>query len=160
MRDSLFFLPFVLACTSWTHPVSAGPTPSAWTPSTEARAVYDALSARDPVGCETVEALTKDPVTTLLEVVDHATMPPWVAVRATECLVARHGTEVRERMIGWVQDPQTRGLAEIVYHGLDGLPEDLAVEVATAALSGSDPAAARSHIAKSQLPRIKALAEP
>jgi len=133
------------------------PSPETWLPSPEALLVHAALSERDAGNCTLIDTLTPTPVSTLLEVVDHATMPPWAPVRATECLVMLHPQDIRDRMLLWVKDPDTRGLASVVYRALDTLPLDLSTEVATAALTGADPNRVKRYLRKSARPELKTL---
>lgn len=136
------------------------PPPPAWTPSPQALQVHQALSQRDPGDCTLVEGLTTTPVPTLLEVVEHATMPPWAPVRAAECLVKGHGPEVRVQMLEWIRDPQSRGLAAVVYRNIDLLPEELAVELATASLTGADPDRARRYLKASTKQSVRDIVGP
>ena len=53
-------------------------------------AVVLALSSRDAVSCESLEALTTTPTATLVEVVDTVQMPPWAPMRAANCLIEHH----------------------------------------------------------------------
>src|SRR5688500_16900831 len=77
-------------------------------------AVVHALSMRDPVSCERLEALTPTPVETLLAVVDTVTMPPWAPMRAAACLLEADALDVRDRLDGWVTEPALKGLGRLV----------------------------------------------
>lgn len=124
-------------------------------------AVTRALSLRDPVPCEKIEALTPSPVETLLEVVDTVRMPPWAPMQAAQCLLQRHPVEVpRERLDAWVTDPGLKGLGRLVLGELDAMPIEIAVPVARTALErGSDPELARQRLRAATRPELKALAE-
>lgn len=119
--------------------------------------VYRALSARDPVSCETVEALTPTPAATLLEVVDKVEMPPWAPMMAANCLLRHHPADVRPRLDAWVTDPALAGLGRMTVDLLDELPVEIAVPVARKALLGSDPEHAKKQLAASARPELKAL---
>ena len=155
-------LPILAALLVAAHAQEAAPPvaaePGTWVPSAETLQVHQALSQRDPGDCTLVEGLTATPVTTLLEVVEHATMPPWAPIRAAECLVRGHGAQVRVQMLTWIRDPESRGLAAVVYRNIDQLPPDLSVEMATAALTGADPDRARRYFKMSTNPAIRDMA--
>src|SRR5687768_909678 len=97
--------------------------------------VVRALSIRDPVSCDQVEALTTTPVETLLAVVDTVKMPPWAPMQAADCLVKRHPADVKDRMDLWVTDPALKGLGRLVLNALDVMPVEVAVPVARRALA-------------------------
>ena len=121
--------------------------------------VVRALSQRDPVSCEKIEALTPAPVDTLLEVVDTVRMPPWAPMQAASCLLKHHPTDVRERLDGWVTDPALKGLGRLVLAELDAMPVEVSVPVARAALErGSEPELARERVRAATRPELKALA--
>jgi len=127
----------------------------------EQDAVIHALSSRDPVTCASVEALTPTPVDTLRTVVKVVSMPPWVPMRAAQCLVEGHGSEVRAELLQWVVDPEEQGLGLLVLDEIDRLPQDLALEVAKTALArGPDHAAAAQRVGRATSPQLKALVKP
>jgi hypothetical protein len=121
--------------------------------------VYRALSSRDPVACETVEALTPTPAATLLEVVDKVEMPPWAPMIAADCLLRHYPNEVRSRLDAWVTEPGLAGFGRLTIDSLDRLPVDIAVPVARTALAGSDPALARKRLSASTRPELRAVVE-
>lgn len=124
----------------------------------ELDAVVHALSSRDPVSCEALEALTPTPTATLLEVVDTVQMPPWAPMRAADCLVEHHATEIRDHLDRWVTDPALAGLNRLVLGKLDAMPVEVAVPVAQKALTGTDPELARTRIAASKVDAVRAVA--
>lgn len=124
-------------------------------------AVVRALSARDPVACETVEALTPTPVETLRAVVDTVEMPPWAPMTAAQCLVDRHPAEVAADMSKWVTDPALKGLGLLVLGSLDRMPLDVALPIAKKALAeGSDKAKAAQKLGAATTPELRALVKP
>lgn len=131
--------------------VAADPDPAAFD------RVLKALSSRDPVACETVEALTPTPAATLLAVVDTVQMPPWAPMIAADCLIRRHPADVRDRLGEWVTAPELAGFGRLTLGALDALPDDLALEVAKKALVGSDPEFAKKKLAGSTRPEVRAL---
>lgn len=128
--------------------------------SSEGYAVYRALSIRDPQpDCAEIEAMTSTPQQTLLEVIDRATLPPWVPMRAALCLIQGHGADIQAELLDWVGSSDTRGLAILVFDQIDALPEDVALVVAREALIGPWEDDAASRLAKSSNPALVALAE-
>lgn len=125
--------------------------------------VYRALSARHPApSCADVEAMTPTPVPTLLRMVDEAQQPPWVPMRAAECLAIGHHADIRDRLEQWVVDPELRGLGLLVLNRLDDLPLDLARDLATRAVQeGPEPEKTRERLRALNTPELQALgAEP
>ena len=124
------------------------------------QAIYRALSVRDPApDCVTVEALSDQPVPDLLQIVDHASQPPWAGMRAANCLIQGHGAEIQAQLSDWVRRDDTRGLAILVLDQLDTLPEDLALDLARQALAGPWAADARPRLDTSSRPALHALAD-
>lgn len=120
-------------------------------------AVVLALSARDAVSCESIEALTSTPTATLVEVVDTVQMPPWAPMRAANCLIERHALEIHPQLDQWVTDPNLAGLNRLVLGKLDVMPVEIAVPVARKALEGTDPELARTRIGASKVTEIRAV---
>jgi len=128
-------------------------------PTPAQQAMYDALSLRDggPV-CADVEALSETPVEDLVWLTEYAAVPPWVGTRAATCLIAGHATEVADLLRSWVVDPDLAGFGAIVLNNLGLIPTELAVELATLALTeGPDPEGARERIAQHDDPALQAL---
>ncbi|MEQ1567668.1 MAG: hypothetical protein ABMA64_18650 [Myxococcota bacterium] len=120
--------------------------------------VVRALSARDGVTCGEVEALTGTPVETLRAVVDTVAMPPWVPMRAAQCLMEQHAVEVKEDLLVWVSDPAKKGLGFLVLAALDRLPIEVAVPVAQKALAeGPDHERAVAKVGAAAAPELRAL---
>lgn len=123
--------------------------------------VYRALSVRHAApSCAEVEALTPTPIPTLLRMVDEAHQPPWVGMRAADCLVLRHHESIGDRLDQWVVDPELRGLGLLVINRLDALPLALAQSLASRALAqGPDPEQTRERLGRLSTPELKRLAE-
>lgn len=132
----------------------------AWTPSAPEAELIRALSARDGApSCAELEAMVPAPVTSMQAIVEHVTMPPWVGMRAADCLVTGHATEIRPVIEGWVTHPDLKGLRILALGQLDAMPADVAVAIATKAIqAGPDAADARRRVARSSRPEIAALA--
>ncbi len=118
-----------------------------------------ALSARDlRFSCEELDALTDDPVQAYTHIVDTVAQPPWAPMRAAVCLIRGHGEVALPSLKRWVTDPATPGLARLVLLELDALPEQVAIETATAALRGPHIELARTKIARASRPAVRILA--
>lgn len=126
------------------EPVAAPPPP----PTVSQRALYDALKPReDAPDCASLGAHSTDLATDLLWLVDHATQPPWVGVRAAQCVIKHHHTDQAERIKTWMTNPEQRGLAILAMGLLDELPKELSAELAQAALAGPLADDAKKYIA-------------
>lgn len=136
-------------------------TPTEWTPNADEDAVYRALSVRDGgPDCASVEALAKDPVAALVSMVENVQQPPWVAVRAAQCLVRGHAEQVKPNLMTWVVAPQKRGLAILLANEADAMPEAVAVEVARVGLAGPYAEDMRKRLVNSQHASVRALVAP
>jgi hypothetical protein len=147
---------------SLTLVAAAEDSAAAWTPSAAFAPAAHALSARDGnFDCSTIEAMTPDPVGLLRELVDHAVRPPWIAMRAADCLVTRHAEAAAADLDAWVADPERLGLGLLVMSRLDRLPEERATFLAARALEqGPDPVAVRRRLDGSAHPAVRALVTP
>ena len=124
-------------------------------------AMVHALSIKDPPpACEQVEALATDSVPLLLRVVDEIQHPPWVAMRAADCLVTRHASSIEAEMTSWMGDSQKKGLGFLALGHLDAMEPALATRLATAAMAGPYRDEASVRIARSHDESIRALAAP
>jgi hypothetical protein len=118
-----------------------------------------ALGMRDgSPPCSEVEALAAEPVPALAGIAENLDMPPWAGMRAADCLLLGHATASQEHIVGWVGDPETKGLALLALKQLDEMPLDVSLSVATAALAGPHADLARARIAEVQTPEVRALA--
>lgn len=138
---------------SWGGPASVDPA--------ELELVVQALSSRDGVSCDAVEALTATPVETLGAVVDTVKMPAYAPMRAADCLVTRHPLDVRARMERWVVEPELAGLGRLVLGRIDAIPADVALPLVRLAIAqGPLPDLAKARAAAAQAPEIRALVAP
>ncbi|NCG18078.1 MAG: hypothetical protein GWP91_03580 [Rhodobacterales bacterium] len=120
--------------------------------------VIRALSLRHPIACAELEALTPTPVSTLLLVVDDTPHPSWAPMRAADCLIAGHATEIRDRLADWVVADEYQGFGRMVLANLDAMPLEVAVPVAQLALEkGPLPDVARARILAAKAPELRAL---
>lgn len=146
-----------------TEGIEAGPTQGAaiQDASPERAALVQALSPHDGAPpCADLGALSPDPATDLIWIASNVTTPPWVGMRAAECLVEGHANAARSTLLSWVTRPELKGFGMLVLGKLDSVDTSLALELATAALSGGpDPAGARRRLLKSAQPELRALAE-
>ena len=132
---------------------------SEYTPSDDDTAVHRALSARHWDGdCAAVEALAKDSVQTLQNIVDHAKAPAWAPMRAATCLIRGHATDKQPEIERWVTEPELLGLGILSRSMLDDMPEPVAVAVATKALNeGPAELEARDRVANVEHAPVRAL---
>jgi len=123
-------------------------------------AVYKALIVRDAAPpCSELEAMTTTPAATFLYLVENASQPPWVGIRAAECLIQGHAQSIQPQLESWVSNSETKGLGYLALNHLDAMPIEVATSVATAALAGPEAEGARSRIQNAQTPEIRALAD-
>ena len=60
-------------------------------PSASQTALYNALKVRDAAPpCDTLKAMSKDVATDLVWLVDNASQPPWVGIRAAQGVIREH----------------------------------------------------------------------
>jgi len=123
-------------------PEMAAPAPPAPAPPpsdgpAEIDGMVRALSARDrgPT-CVELEAMSEAPVEALLHIVEHVPLPPQAPMRAATCLVDRHADAIKDELLAWVKQEETKGLGKLVLQRLDTLPEPIAVDVARVAVTG------------------------
>ena len=120
------------------------------------------LSMRDSApACTAVAAQTDTRLVADLQwLMDHIKAPPWVGVRAAECIIELRAETELKRIVGWVQDPTKPGLVLVVLGRLNTLPEALAVDIARAALGGPHTTRVASRLVKSRHPEVRALVAP
>ncbi len=125
----------------------------------EVEGMVRALSARDGgPSCEAVEAMAADPVAALLHIVEHVPLPPQAPMRAAACLLDRHPDDVRNELLAWVKQEETKGLGRLVLQRLDTLPEPVAVDVARVAVTGALAEEAVPAVRASQREAVRAAA--
>ncbi len=121
--------------------------PPAVKPTESQSALYAALKTRDSAPtCESLKPLSEDLVNDLVWLVDNATQPPWVGIRAAQCVVRHHHTEKAELIQSWMTAPERRGLAILTMGMLDELPPELSLKLQAAALAGPLSEDAQKHI--------------
>ncbi len=131
-------------------------------PTAEQQAVYKALSGRhESLSCTELDAMSSDPLGTYLYLIEHATQPAWVGMRAARCVMLNHAEAARPQLERWVVEPELRGLGLLLVGQIDELPLPLAKELAVKAMyEGPDPDGMRKRIARARTPEIAALAAP
>ena len=123
----------------------AEPPPA--TPTATQSALYAALKSRDDAPtCESLNSHSTDVVNDLVWLVDNATQPPWVGIRAAQCIVRHHHLEKAELIKSWMITPERRGLAILTMGMLKELPPELSLKLQTAALAGPLSEDAKKHI--------------
>ncbi len=126
---------------------TAEPEPA---PSPSQTALYDALKIRDAAPpCASLTPMSKDLATDLIWLVDNATQPPWVGIRAAQCVIREHHEAKAETIQAWVTQADRRGLAILTFGLLDELPAPQARAIRETALAGPLAEDAKKHI---QLP--------
>ena len=129
-------------------------------PTAEQRALYDALKVRDAAPpCETLEPLSENVAADLVWLVDNAAQPPWVGIRAAQCVLSNHLEAQVEAIDSWVVHPDKRGLALLTLGLMDDIPEAAAVRFATLALDGPFAEDARSRLIDSVHPTVANMAK-
>ena len=128
------------------------------TPSTSQTALYNAMKMRENApDCSELKQYSDTVADDLLWLMDNANQPPWVGIRAAQCILTDHAVEKARVIDGWVVDPDRRGLAILALGMLDTLPEPVALRLAKKALAGPLAADAKKRIANSKRPAVKAL---
>lgn len=158
MKPTPLLLPLAVHAAAPAHPPAAD-SPAA-VPSASQQALVRALSPREsPAACSALGALSSDLAGDLVWVADHVTAPPWVGMRAAECLLQDHAGTAGPYLRAWLTEPEARGLAWLVLDRLDTLPQPLALELARVAIAeGPDAGGARKRIARSDSAEIRAIA--
>lgn len=120
---------------------------------TDADRVVAALSPREPQAtCATLIGTLTDPAATLAAVVDGPEPVPWLRVRAASCAATLPAA--RPHLRRWVADPSLAGVADAVLQKLDGLPDDVSVDVARVALAGPHAALAQARLSVAASPAL------
>jgi len=123
-------------------------------------AIYKALSVREGApGCVALGDMSEAPATDLVWLAENAKQPPWVSIRAGECVITSFMDEAALQR--WVTEAAFQGLGWLVLDHLDTLPVEQAQALAVAAIEqGPEPEAAKKRVAKSTNPNIQVLANP
>ena len=91
----------------------------------------------------------------LLVMVNSVMQPPWVGMRAANCLITRFPLESVDTFKSWMQSEQTMGLAYLLGAQISQLPYQIAIEVGRVGLSGPHAEGVRSRL-ESQEGRVVA----
>ena len=114
------------------------------------------LSARDhQISCASLSSpqLQKD----LTEIVDTVERPPWVPMRAAACLTELFPQASKEDLIRWISAPNKKGLAFLIAGQLSKIPDDSAISIAKAGLSGPHSRDIRVRLKKQNDARFASL---
>ena len=122
------------------------------------------LSLRDPVPCASLGATTPELKADLLGLAQGDQMPPWVPMRAAECVLSLYATDItlKDTLLPWMTDPERAGLALLVLDHIDLLPLESATPLAAAAATAADPTWAarfRDRISRSTRPEVRAVVD-
>lgn len=117
------------------------------------------LSVRDYApACTEVQAQAPQRLVEDLQwLMDHIKAPPWLGVRAAQCILQLHAETETARIQAWVQDPTKVGLTLVVLGSLSELPAHIATPIAAAALAGPHTERVRPRLHKSAHPSVRAL---
>ena len=117
------------------------------------------LSMRDAAPpCEEVAQHSDTRLVSDLQwLMDHIRAPPWVGVRAAQCIIALHGDQEVKRISGWVQDESKPGLVLVVVGALNDISPPTATAIAQAALSGPHADRVAPRLVKSRHAEVRAL---
>ena len=127
------------------------------TPSQDA--LYTALRVRHaPPTCTALSDLSETLVEDLVWLVDNATQPPWVGLRAAQCLLIEHPEAAQPSFEGWLSTEGHRGLAILVSQRIDEIPLPIAQALATVALAGPEEETVRPRLDHCGVPQIQELA--
>ena len=100
-------------------------------------ALVQALSVRHGVeSCDALNIHSASLEADLNRIVQEITLPPWTPMNAAICLIEEHHTTSAATLRGWVQHPDQRGLARLVFRRVETLPEDMAIDLLQHALNG------------------------
>ena len=106
-------------------------------PSASQTALYDALKLRhEGPPCSDLAELSEAVADDLVWLVENVKHPPWVGIRAAQCVIREHTEAKADAIDLWVSEANHRGLALLTMGLLDELPEPAAVRFATLALEG------------------------
>ena len=118
-------------------------------------ALYNALKVRHEAPlCESLAELSDDLANDLVWLVDNAKRPPWVGIRAAQCVVREHTDAKADTIDTWVSDPTYKGVAMLTFGLLDELPEAAAIRFTTIALESPLADEARKRLADSAYPSV------
>ncbi len=128
-------------------------------PTATQQTLYDALVKRhDPPTCDQLDSLSTDIVSDLAWLVDHATQPAWVGLRAAQCLLLAHPVESQAVYQRWLSTDGHRGLAILMTQKADQLPLEVATTLTRTALEGPERLEVQRRLADSDTPELRALA--
>ena len=93
----------------------------------------------------------------LMVMVNTVKQPPWVGMRAANCLMTRFPLESKDTFKMWMSGEQTMGLAYLLGAQLSQLPDEVAVEVGRAGLSGPYSEGVKTRLESQEGPVIQEL---
>lgn len=129
------------------------------TPTVAQQAMYDALVKRhSPPTCDALAAMSPAVVTDLAWLVDNATAPAWVGLRAAQCLLVAHPMASQAIYQDWLSTDGHRGLAILLTQKVDELPLEVATALSRTALAGPERAEVQRRLADCDVPELRALA--
>jgi len=117
--------------------------------------MFNALKVRhEAPTCESLTKMSESAADDLVWLIQNTKSPPWVGIRAAQCVIREH-TEAKADIIDtWVTDPQYKGLAMLTFGLLDELPEAVAMRFATLGIEGPMAEEARKRLIDSTHPTV------
>jgi len=117
--------------------------------------MFNALQVRhEAPTCESLAKMSESVADDLLWLIQNTKSPPWVGIRAAQCVIREHTEAKADTIDTWVTDPQYKGLAVLTFGLLDELPESVAMRFATLALEGPMAEDARKRLIDSTHPTV------
>lgn len=108
-----------------------------WPGTAQQLAIHRVLSHRDGIpGCAVVTADSEDALGDLVFIAENIPLPPQAGMLAASCVLSDHAEAGVETLVQWSTNPETAGLARLIFGKLDVLPTDVSVAVREAALAG------------------------
>ena len=130
-------------------------------PSETQTALFNALKVRHEAPlCSSLADLSENVADDLVWLVDNAKLPPWVGIRAAQCVVREHTEAKADTIDTWVSDPKYKGVAMLTFGLLDELPEAAAIRFTTIALESPMADEARKRLADSAHLSVANLVNP
>ena len=155
MRWLIVFL--VLGCKR--PPATNAPLPSTPLRDQHAAAAFveRALAAHHDPGCMDEQTIGHAPAPIYVQVAENVPLPPWVSIRAANCVFSTDWRVVENDLRRWMMSAQTTGLGRVVIENIDTLPEEKAVEFATTAMTGPNRVYAKGVFESSRYDRVRNL---
>ena len=112
-------------------------TTNDWPGTDQQFAIYRVFSHRDGIpACSVVTADSEDALADLVFISENIPLPPQAGMLAANCVISDHAEAGVETLVQWATNPETAGLARLVFGKLDVLPAEVSAAVRESALAG------------------------